>query len=92
MNVPVHIVVGNGDVITRPHTNAERYASLIQGARLTVLPGDVGHYTFLHECTSRGQEVVPICRDAAGVNRRAVHESVRELALIFFNSVLAKAG
>jgi predicted dienelactone hydrolase len=90
VKVPVHIVVGYGDGITPPRTNAERYASLIKGARLTVLPGDVGHYTFLHECTARGREVVPICRDAAGVNRRAVHESVRELALIFFNSVLAE--
>ena len=90
VNVPVHIVVGNGDVITPSRTNAQRYASLIQGARLTVLPGDVGHYTFLHECTPRGREALPICRDAAGVNRRAVHESVRELALIFFNSVLAE--
>ena len=90
VNVPVHIVVGNGDVITPSRTNAQRYASLIKGARLTVLPGDVGHYTFLHECTPRGREVLPICRDAAGVNRWAVHESVRELALIFFNSVLAE--
>ena len=90
VNVPIHVVVGNGDVITPPRTNAERYASLIKGAKLTVLPGDVGHYTFLHECTPRGREVLPICRDAAGVNRRAVHQSVRELALIFFNSVLAE--
>jgi predicted dienelactone hydrolase len=90
VNVPIHIVVGNGDVIAPPRTNAERYASLIKGAKLTVLPGDVGHYTFLHECTPRGREVLAICRDADGVNRRAVHESVRELALIFFNSVLAE--
>jgi predicted dienelactone hydrolase len=90
VNVRVQIVVGNGDVITPPRTNAERYASLIQGARLTVVPGDVGHYTFLHECTPRGQEALPVCRDAAGVNRAAVHEIVRELALSFFNSALAE--
>ena len=90
VNVPVQIVVGSGDVITPSPTNAQRYASLIQGARLTVLPGAVGHYTFLHECTPRGQEALPLCRDAPGVNRRAVHESVREFALIFFNSVLAE--
>jgi len=88
VDVPVQIVVGKADVITPPRTNAQRYASLIHGARLTVLPDGVGHYTFLHECTPRGREALPICRDAAGVNRRAVHESVRELALTFFNSVL----
>ena len=55
-----------------------------------MLPGDVGHYTFLHECTPRGREALPICQDAAGVNRGAVHEIVRELALSFFNSVLAE--
>lgn len=88
VSVPVHIVGGDGDVITPLRTNAQRYASLIRGARLTVMPGGVGHYTFLHECTPRGRETLPICRDAAGVDRRAVHQSVRELALIFFNSVL----
>jgi len=90
VKVPVHIVVGSGDVIAPPRTNAERYASLIKGARLTVLPGGVGHYTFLHECTPRGREVLSICRDAPGVERRAVHESVREHALTFFNSAFAR--
>jgi predicted dienelactone hydrolase len=88
VNVPVHIVVGEGDVTTPSRTNARRYASLIRGARLTILPGAVAHYTFLHACTERGREVLPICRDAAGVDRAAVHRSVRELALKFFNSVL----
>lgn len=38
VNVPIHIVVGSGDVITPPRTNAQRYASLIRDATLTVLP------------------------------------------------------
>jgi len=91
VHVPVHIVVGDGDVITPPRTNAQRYASLIRGAQLTVLPGGVGHYTFLHECTPHGREALPICRDAPGVDRRAAHESVRGLALTFFNQTLAAA-
>jgi predicted dienelactone hydrolase len=90
VNVPVHIVVGNGDTVAPPLTNADRYVSLIKGAKLTVLPGAVGHYTFLHECTPRGVQLLAICQDAPGVNRRAIHESVRELALIFFNSVLTE--
>jgi predicted dienelactone hydrolase len=35
INVPVHIVVGGGDLITPTPTNAQRYASLIRGAKLT---------------------------------------------------------
>jgi len=91
VDVPVHIVVGDGDAITPPRTNAERYASLIRRARLTVLPGGVGHYTFLHECTPPGRELLPLCRDAAGVDRHVAHQSVRDLAPTFFNQILAAA-
>jgi predicted dienelactone hydrolase len=87
INVPVQIVVGGGDVITPAPTNAQRYASMIRGATLTVLPGGVGHYTFLHECTPRGRDALPICRDAPDVDRAAVHRSVQDLALHFFDSV-----
>lgn len=89
VKVPVQIVVGEGDTVTPSATNARRYASLIRGARLVVLPGNVGHYTFLHECTPRGQELLPICRDGAAVDRAAIHRRTRELALNFFDSALA---
>jgi predicted dienelactone hydrolase len=88
VNVPVQIVAGEGDVIAPLATNARRYASLVPGARLTVLPGAVGHYVFLHECSLRGRDALPICRDAPGVDRAAVHRTVREQALQFFDSML----
>jgi predicted dienelactone hydrolase len=80
--------VGHSDTVTPPSTNAQRYAALIPGAQLTVLPGAVGHYTFLHECTPRGVQLLPICRDGPGVDRAAIHDAVAASALEFFNSAL----
>ncbi|HYC62647.1 MAG TPA: prolyl oligopeptidase family serine peptidase [Thermoanaerobaculia bacterium] len=88
VRVPVHIVVGAADDITPPGTNAWRYASLIRNAQLTTLAGQVSHYTFLHECTPRGREVIPICRDGETVDRASVHRTVAELALRFFDPLL----
>jgi pimeloyl-ACP methyl ester carboxylesterase len=53
--VPVEIVVGQGDEVMPPETNARHYAKLIKGARLTVLPGPVGHHDFLAECAPNGK-------------------------------------
>jgi predicted dienelactone hydrolase len=88
VRVPVEIVIGGADAITPLATNAQRYASLIRGAKLTVLPGNVGHYTFLSTCTSRGRETLPICRDGAGVDRAEAHQRVRDMQLAFFSRTL----
>jgi predicted dienelactone hydrolase len=80
-------VVGEGDEVTPPATNARHFASLIKGARLTVLPGAVGHYAFLAECTPNGKKAVPICRDADGVDRAVVHAEMSRLALEFFEGI-----
>ena len=90
VTVPVSIVVGAGDSITPPRTNAVRYANQIPGATLTILEGAVGHYTFLLPCSDRGRAVVPVCRDGDGVDRAAVHDSVRALALRFFDRTLVR--
>lgn len=84
VKIPVRIVIGQADKITPLTTNAQRYANLIKGARLTVLPGEIGHYTFLAECNVHGKAVVDICRDAESVERRAVHQQVAQLAFDFF--------
>jgi len=90
VRVPVEIVVGAADAIAPPDTNARRFALLIKHARLTTLPGGIGNYTFLHECTPRGQALLPICRDATGVDRAAVHATVADMALRFFNLELPR--
>jgi predicted dienelactone hydrolase len=90
IRVPVRIVIGQADEVTPLATNAQRYADLIKGAKLTVLPGGIGHYTFLAECTQNGKRSLAICRDAEGVDRAAVHVQVSELAFEFFEQVWAK--
>jgi predicted dienelactone hydrolase len=92
VRVPVHIVVGERDAVTPPATNAQRYARMIRGARVTILSGGAGHYTFLHECTERGRQILPICRDAPGVDRATVHETVAGLAIQFFDTTLGSPG
>jgi len=84
VKIPVHIVIGQADKITPLATNAQRYASFIKGATLTILPGEIGHYTFLAECTSRGKTVVDVCRETEAVDRAMVHRQVAELAFEFF--------
>ena len=82
--IPVRIVIGRADKVTPLVTNAQRYSNLIKGARLTVLPGEIGHYTFLAECTPHGKAVLDICRDAESIDRAAVHREVGQLAYEFF--------
>jgi predicted dienelactone hydrolase len=84
VKIPVRIIIGQADKITPLTTNAQRYASLIKGARLTVLPGEIGHYTFLAECNAHGKAVVDICRDALSIDRAVVHRQVAQFAYEFF--------
>ena len=88
IQIPVDIIVGEGDTIAAAATNAQRYAALISSAKLTILPGAVGHYTFLAECTKRGIMLVPVCREGSGVDRKRIHEQVSQLALRFFDVAL----
>jgi predicted dienelactone hydrolase len=84
VKIPVRIVIGQADKIAPLATNAQRYANLIKGARLTVLPGEIGHYTFLAECNAHGKAVVDICRDPEIIDRTVVHRQVAQLAFEFF--------
>ena len=84
VKIRVRIIIGQADKITPLTTNAQRYANLIKGARLTVLPGEIGHYTFLAECHAHGKAVVDICRDPEIIDRTVVHRQVAQLAFEFF--------
>jgi predicted dienelactone hydrolase len=44
VKIPVFVVIGQADKVTPLATNAQRYAKLIKGSRLTVLAEQVGHY------------------------------------------------
>jgi predicted dienelactone hydrolase len=84
IRIPTFIVVGQGDKVTPAFTNAQRYARFIKGAKLTVLPGEIGHYTFLADCNAHGKSILDICRDAASIDRAHVHQQVAQLAFEFF--------
>lgn len=91
IRIPFEIVVGASDTSAPPATNAERFARLIKGAKLTVLPGGVGHYDFVPVCTPEGLKQLGdrLCRDAPDVDRRAMQTEVEKLALDFFDRALA---
>ncbi len=95
--VPVHLVVGAGDLATPPDENAAFAARHIPQARLQRLPGPVGHEIFTNECDADGRDNFPeSCVDAPGVDRAALHQAIGQAALAFFDQALdvrrAKAG
>ena len=90
IEIPVVIVAGAADVIAPPADNAQVYASNVKGAQLTILPGGVGHYTFLAVGTDLGKSKMPqFFADNPGVDREAVHNQVAEMAGDFFEKELA---
>jgi predicted dienelactone hydrolase len=87
--IPVEIVAGEADHIAPPGDNAQFFASNIKGAKLTMLPGGVGHYTFLDVGTEAGKKQLPqLFVDNPGVDRQAVHDQVAQMAADFFDKEL----
>ncbi len=88
LRLPVDIVVGNADRINTDG-DAAYVRSNIHGARETVLPGGVTHYTFLDDCAPAGKAKYPAyCTEAPGIDREAVHTQVARLAADFFNQTM----
>jgi predicted dienelactone hydrolase len=92
ITIPVAIVVGAADHLAPPADNAQFFATNIRNVKLTVLPGDVGHYTFLDVGTETGKKQLPqLFVDNPGVDREAVHNQVGQMAAEFFDKELAAA-
>jgi len=90
IDIPVVIVAGAADSIVPPTENAQVFANNIKGAQLMILPGGVGHYTFLDVGTDLGRSKMPqFFADNPGVDREAVHKQVAEMAGDFFEKQLA---
>ncbi len=90
--IPAEIVAGAADAIAPPAENAQFFATNIKGAKLTLLPGGVGHYTFLDVGTEAGKKQLPqLFVDNPGVDREAVHNQVGQMAAEFFARELAPA-
>jgi predicted dienelactone hydrolase len=93
ITIPVEIVAGAADSIAPPAENGQFFAANIKGAKLTILPGGVGHYTFLDVGTDAGKKQLPnLFVDSAGVDREAIHRQVAEMAAEFFEKELAPAN
>jgi predicted dienelactone hydrolase len=89
INLPVVIVAGAADSIVPPAENAQVFAANIKGSQLTILPGGVGHYTFLDVGTDIGKKKLPLLFvDSPGVDREAVHKQVAGMAADFFDKEL----
>jgi predicted dienelactone hydrolase len=90
ITIPVEIVAGASDQIVPPAKNAEFFAQNIKGTKLTILPGGVGHYTFLDVGTQAGKKQFPqFFVDNEGVDREVVHVQVGQMAADFFDRELA---
>jgi predicted dienelactone hydrolase len=89
MRLPVEMVVGKEDPIAPARENDDWIRLNVRGARETILPHGVMHYTFLDTCTPDGKsKLTTYCSDNAGVNRDAVHAQVSEMAAKFFDKAL----
>jgi predicted dienelactone hydrolase len=90
IRIPVEIVVGRGDTVAPPATNAQHYAALISGAKLMLLPATVTHYTFAPACTDQGKQTLTrLCYDVPGLNRQRVQAQVGDLAAAFSQKSLS---
>ncbi len=89
IRIPLSIVVGVNDEWLPVADNAQRVGKLTPGAQVTVLPTG-GHFIFMPLCNALGVQHAPeICVDKDPVvDRKAIHETVRGLALSFFNEKL----
>ncbi len=88
LSAPAYITVGAGTQ-TPPAENAEFAAKFIPHAELVIIPGAVDHEIFVNECDDEGKDEFPeACKDAPGVDRAAIHESVGNAALKFFDTAL----
>lgn len=89
IRIPVRVVVGAGDTVAPPATNALRYKNLIPGASLNLLNERVGHYDFAPDCTAAGRaEGIRICEGSE--HRGEVHQLVVDDAARFFERAFAQ--
>jgi predicted dienelactone hydrolase len=85
----VRIIAGQADAIAPIANGAKYLAANIPGAKLTIFPGNVGHYVFLDVCTAAGRKTLSLlCNDGEGVDREAIHASTATFAVEFFRGTL----
>ena len=89
LDAPIALITGDADTVAPASTNAAFIAARSPDARLTLIEGGVGHYTFLGVCGPAGLHTLPaLCREEAGVDRSTIHAQASRLALDHFNTAL----
>ncbi len=81
VHIPVHIIVGQADTECMPQ--AEFFAQHIPNSSLTIIPGPIGHLTFLNEGIEAGNTIYTT--DHPSINRKQIHSTVAAQALQFFD-------
>lgn len=89
LDIPLAIMAGDGDSVVPVASNARWYASQLPQAEFELVGGGAGHYVFLDECLPAAMErLAPICQDAVGVDRAAIHQRAIAKAVGFFGKTL----
>ena len=90
ITVPISVVVGSNDQVAPATTNAFRISSLIENGSYHEI-NNVGHYTFLSNCTALGKQLLSaLCQDHKAVDRFRIHNDVSQQAVDFFNGVFTQ--
>jgi predicted dienelactone hydrolase len=85
IEIPVHIVVGDGDAVAPPDHCAHWLHDHTSGSSFEMLSGGAGHYVFLPKPTPLGLERArDIFEDAPTVDRGMIHDTVASSAISFF--------
>jgi predicted dienelactone hydrolase len=74
VKIPTLIIVGNSDIVVPPEQNSYYYHDNIPSSELLTIK-NVGHFTFLNDCSAFGKQIIPAqCTDSIFVNRTNVHK------------------
>jgi predicted dienelactone hydrolase len=88
MHRPVFVIGGDADDVAPAAECCNWLLGRIPGSALEIITGGIGHYTFLPEGSKVGTQLSPdLFRDAAGVDRRAVHDEVAGRIANFLDGV-----
>ena len=89
ISIPVHVVGAVDNDFLPVEAHAARYARSIPGSSFMRLSSGEGHFIYLNECESELEaNGIPLCRDRANVDRRAVHSALAPIISGFFDTSL----
>jgi len=82
IDLPSHIIAGSASAVAPA---AIWLHERLRTSTLDLLPPEVGHYVYLPEATDAGRSAHPAtCVDAAGVDRRGIHDHAAAAAVRLF--------